>query len=514
MILIYNFSRNLIAEKIVKTSFINSYGKILIKSVKNDSIPKNLEKIFLVVFIGTKKSISKKLIQKLKKKKIKIIIFGSLTEDLSSSLKFKNNILNNDFWTLRIKKGNTTQSDLYIQYCRNQLYSQTPKRYFERYDYKDEWNNYGYGKIDFKNKILSISSTIKLNNQNEISYISDNNNNYYGSYSGLWKNDFCLLWFNRLSGPFDSFEWRIVENFVSNLVYKNFKCLPLISEIPFGTKGIATARLDCDEDIESSKKLFQFYKKKNITLSLAVVTELLKDKKNRSFLSKLKNLSNILLSHSKTHRPNWGGDYKNAKWEAEDSKNDIYRFFKIVCDFAVAPFHQAPSYAIKALEKNKYKGLVAGIINNDPYILMARAGGSIFSKKVISLSQQCMLHGDILKTERDLKRYYSIIDQYKHSKTIFGYLDHPFSKRYSYGWQNEKSRINFHNKIINYLKKNNFVFLSIIEIFRFIENKAKIKIIKNKKIFFIKKNSDESLIYSIEYKGKLFKLDNKLVINE
>ena len=69
MILIYNFSRNLIAEKIVKTSFINSYGKILIKSVKNDSIPKNLEKIFLVVFIGTKKSISKKLIQKLKKKK-------------------------------------------------------------------------------------------------------------------------------------------------------------------------------------------------------------------------------------------------------------------------------------------------------------------------------------------------------------------------------------------------------------------------------------------------------------
>ena len=219
------------------------------------------------------------------------------------------------------------------------------------------------------------------------------------------------------------------------------------------------------------------------------------------------------MSHSKTHRPNWGGNSENAKWEAEDVRNDIYRFFEIVGDYAVAPFHQAPSYAIKALE-NIYKGLVAGIINNDPYILLARAGRSIFSDKVISLSQQCMLHGDILKTKRDLKKYYSIIDQYKNSKTIFGFLDHPFSKRYSYGWQNEKSRINFHNKIINYFKKNNFIFLSIIEIFRFIENKAKIKIIKNKKVFFIRKNSNESLVYSIEYKGKLFKLDNKLVINE
>ena len=47
MILIYNFSRNIIAEQIVKTSFFNSYGNILIKNVKNNKIPKNLEKIFL-----------------------------------------------------------------------------------------------------------------------------------------------------------------------------------------------------------------------------------------------------------------------------------------------------------------------------------------------------------------------------------------------------------------------------------------------------------------------------------
>lgn len=514
MILIYNFSGYSIAERIVKKSFKNSFGNIKIKTIKDNIVPSKLEKVLLVILIGTRKTITKKLIKHLNVNKIKVIIFGPLSSDLSNILNFQSNIKNNDFWTVKIKKKNITFSDLYIQYQKNELQSKNFKRYFERYDYNDEWNNYGYGKIDFDNKILSISSSIRISNANEISYITDSINNYYGSYCGLWKSDHCLLWFNRLSGPFDSFEWRIVENFVSNLVYKNFKCIPSISEIPFGARGIATSRLDCDEDIASSKKLFQFYKKKNIPLSLAIVTDLLKDKKNRLFLSKIKDLNKILLSHSKTHRPNWGGNFIAAKWEAEEAKNDIYRYFKIVCDFAVAPFHHAPPYAIKALEVNKYKGLVAGIINNDPYILIARSGKSIYSEKIISLSQQCMIHGDILKTNEDLKRYYEIIDQYKNSRTIFGYLDHPLSKRYSYGWKNEETRIHFHKKIINYLKKKKFTFLSIIEVFRFIKNKNKIKIHILNKGFLITKNSKENLLYAIEYKGKFFKLDTKLEIYE
>ena len=38
------------------------------------------------------------------------------------------------------------------------------------------------------------------------------------------------------------------------------------------------------------------------------------------------------------------------------------------------------------------------------------------------------------------------------SGAIFGYLDHPFSERYQYGWATENERINVHRDWIEYLQ--------------------------------------------------------------
>ena len=316
-------------------------------------------------------------------------------------------------------------------------------------------------------------------------------------------------------GPFDSFEWRVLENFVSNFKYKDFKCIPLVLEIPYKDMGVATVRLDCDEDVASSEKLVSFYEKKRIPVSLAVVTDLLKIKKNVTFLKKVTKSNVDILSHSKTHRPHWGGDFETALWEGQESRNDIYRTLKLVSSIAVSPFHQSPGYAVKALEKAGYELLVSGIIKNDPFMLISRAGRSIHADKIISLTQQCMLHGDIAESKNSLKDYYKIIKLFKHSKMIFGYLDHPFSKRYKYGWGNEKKRINYHRKIVEYLKQKRFTFYNISKISEFIQNKHKIILKKDNNKFFLRNDFYKNKMdYGVEYKGKKFKLSYELIINE
>jgi hypothetical protein len=285
MIYIFNYTNNLTIEKLIKTSLLNTYGDISIKVIKRNLKPSDFGQLHLIVMIGTFKDRSREIIEQIKNRNVKVIILGNICDDLKKVLNINHhNYEYLNFQTNKnIVKNNTTQSNFAIISKRNQLYKHNYKRYFEYYSYEKEWNNFGYGKITNSNLLFKISSIVRLNVINELSFIQNEKKFFCGSYSGLWKNDNCILWFNRLAGPFDSFEWRVLENFVSNLKYKDFKCIPLVLEIPYKDKAVATVRLDCDEDLASSEKLVDFYKKKRISVSLAVVTNLLNIKKTLLF---------------------------------------------------------------------------------------------------------------------------------------------------------------------------------------------------------------------------------------
>ncbi|EON11202.1 polysaccharide deacetylase [Pandoraea sp. SD6-2] len=119
----------------------------------------------------------------------------------------------------------------------------------------------------------------------------------------------------------------------------------------------------------------------------------------------------------------------------------------------MSPFHQNPAYALEALSDAGYEGCVGGIIRNDPEFLIARGGMlANMPSGFIGHSQQTMFHGDCLLADGDpLETFKRAFDIAYQSKTLFGYLDHPFSKRYQYGWSTEAERIDAHEQLIAYI---------------------------------------------------------------
>jgi hypothetical protein len=182
------------------------------------------------------------------------------------------------------------------------------------------------------------------------------------------------------------------------------------------------------------------------------------------------------LSHTLTHTPNWGGSEDAAKHEGNESARIIHETIGVKPRYAVSPFHHTPGYARKGLADSGYQGCVGGIISNDPDFVMARAGRPPQSQQgFIGHTQQCMLHGDCMLEDGDalaiFKRAY---EQAKISKTFFGYLDHPFSPRYQYGWYTEEQRINTHLEFIEYIQKssNKPLFLNQNDALDFLRRKS------------------------------------------
>jgi hypothetical protein len=62
-----------------------------------------------------------------------------------------------------------------------------------------------------------------------------------------------------------------------------------------------------------------------------------------------------------------------------------------------------------------------------------------------------MLHGDCLLTGDDRlaipKQAFRVA---RASRTLFGYLDHPLSDRYDYGWQSEARRLAVHEELLDF----------------------------------------------------------------
>jgi hypothetical protein len=416
---------------------------------------------------------------------IKIVIFGKLPKsfiDTRFQCQIDRELPINWERSSPTESYHFSESDGYVEYTpmAEHLFNFAINRPLERFDFTDEWNNLGYGRIRHDGSIWSISHMITLLPQYQLANINVGEDTV-ASYSGLFdERNISICWFNRSVGPLDSPEWHLIEKFISSYRSDNLPSIPVLLEVPQGYDAAITMRLDCDEDIESCRHLWNVYREIEVPFSIAIHTTNLADAKHHSIVKEMHNKGVSILSHTATHAPNWGGSYDSAMFEAVESCEKIKLLINENVKYAVSPFHQAPPYALKALSDAGYKGCVGGIIRNDPEFLM-HSGGNLdgLSQSFIGHSQQVMLHGDCVLSSNDPLSIYK--ESFKLSKdtfTIFGYLDHPFSDRYSYGWETEKQRALVHLELIKYIRSStdNVLFLSENDALDFIYDKSFIRV--------------------------------------
>jgi len=383
-------------------------------------------------------------------------------------------------------------------------------RPFERFDFTDEWNNLGYGAIRCDGSIWSVGQAVQVPAAAELAAVEVNGERQF-SYAALWEvGASSVLWFNRASGPCDSFEWRMVEQFVSGHRPDTLPCQPVLSELPWGYDAAITSRLDCDEDIESARPLWQAYQRLHVPFTLAVHTQNLTRVEQHGILRELlaDRQQGAVLSHTATHAPNWGGSYDHAFAEGRQSAELLEAVTGVPVRYAVSPFHQSPPYAMQGLADGGYDGCIGGIIRNDPEFLTARGGALAgLPAGFVGHSQQCMLHGDCMLKEGDpLAVFKQAFDYAYATNTLFGYLDHPFSERYAYGWQDEAARIDAHEQLIAYIrsKARKPLFLHEEAALDFLRFRSLTQIVEVEGAFRVVTPSNEKrlpLTLGVEYRG-------------
>lgn len=351
-----------------------------------------------------------------------------------------------------------TESEASVVYARFGLGAATPlaRRHFCRFDFTNEWNNLGYGRMTFGDGAWSIGVTAKVLDATSVGGLALDD--VLTGASVVTVRDLpaaSLLWFARPVGPVDGPDWTVVEHFIADYRAIDLPCRPCLRDIPHGVSAAVTMRLDCDEDIASSRPLFELYRSRGLPLSVAIKTDQPEGPEHLALLNDLRDFGGSIMSHSVTHAPNWGGSAEAAEREARDSKAWLeHNVAGLHVRYAVSPFHQNPSYVPHALAQAGLDGFIGGIIANDPEYLMARGGAAPFSPPgFVSHSQACMLHGDCLLAEGDpIRIYKEAFRQAKASGQFFGYLDHPFSPRYAYGWASEPARVAVHAAFLDFIE--------------------------------------------------------------
>lgn len=384
-------------------------------------------------------------------------------------------------------------------------------RPFLRYDFTDEWNNLGFGAIRADGSIWAWSQVVQVQPDACIAEVKLGSV-VISAYAGLWDSAAAsLLWFNRSVGPVDSQEWRLVEVFLANYRHSRLPCHPVLLEVPYGYQAAVTMRLDCDEDVESARSLWETYREMGVPFSLAIHTAVLEDTRHHVLPRDVLTHAGAILSHTATHAPDWGGSYESAFQEATTSAAAIESVIGHSVRYAVSPFHQTPAYARAALGDAGYAGCIGGIIRNDPDFLMARAGvppGS--TEGFIGHSQQCMLHGDCMLAGVDpLVIFKQAFDLAFRSKTFFGYLDHPFSERYQYGWASEDQRVQIHRDFVAYIQHHeNVLFANENDAMDFLGYRSRVSIFKRATQFNIEVPSEQTALWplAVEYAGKSYAL--------
>lgn len=354
---------------------------------------------------------------------------------------------------LPASRGRPAQSQAVVRYGAraSQLAGSAWERPLRRYDFADEWNNLGYGAVGVGSGDWDCRGSVKLDDVHELAVLEPSG----ASYAGLVdRAGWSMLWVDRPAGFIDSFEWRLVENFLSRHRAGELPTVPVLSEIPFGHDAAVTMRLDCDESIQSARPLIEAYRGWDVPPSVAILTRELADT-DRTMLAEVVQAGGSVLSHSATHADQWGGSYEAALFEAAASGQRLESVSGERPRYAVSPFHASPDYALRALQQAGYAGCIGGRITDAPAFNLAR-GGRVHGlpPTFVGHSQQCMLHGDCLVDGPDpLATYKRAFDAAYETRTLFGYLDHPFSPRYQYGWSSESERVAMHGELIGYIRR-------------------------------------------------------------
>ncbi len=351
----------------------------------------------------------------------------------------------------------SSQSSAALVYAASALWhiSWSLRRLFCRFDFTDEWNNLGYGRIRVGSDPWSIAVAARCTTASAVGQIVTNDGVNRGAAVTLRDLPTAsILWFARPVGPVDGPDWTVVEAFVADYRNSELPCRPYLRDIPHGVAAAVTMRLDCDEDIASARPLFEFYRGRGVPMSVAVKTGQPAGNAHVEFLRYLFASGGAILSHSASHPANWGGSSAAAEAEAAESKSWLEQHVPgLAVRYAVSPFHQNPSFVPNALARAGYRGFVGGTISSDPEYLMARGGIVPYGPEgFISHSQSCMLHGDCLLPGDDLIRVYKEAFRIaQQTGQFFGYLDHPFSERYTYGWANEPQRRQSHGDLLDFM---------------------------------------------------------------
>ena len=383
----------------------------------------------------------------------KIIIFGTLPDGLWSRFELKPKTFPNmsDWFKCSTAAPNRASASSGVVRYNQKTVGNSWKRPLCRFDFADEWNNLGFGRIDFSGD-WGISHSLKASADDEIAIIEGADGANI-TFAARFEGEFgSLLWINRSVGTIDTPDWRVVEDYISCYRAIDLPCVPVISEIPFGYESAVTMRLDCDEDIKSAEPLMELYNHNQIPISLAITTWLLDDTSHHSTLRKLIENDGGLLSHSHTHMPRWGGNYQNAYNEAVCSRSRLLQITGIDVKHMVAPFHHCPPFSLCALAAAGYTACVGGVMNYDPEFVMTRAGQVSRRHDLIGHSQQSMLHGHTISLNDDkIKSFKDAFLSSRQSGNWYGYLDHPFSSRYTYDWKNENQRLSIHQQLLNFI---------------------------------------------------------------
>ncbi|CAB3637656.1 polysaccharide deacetylase family protein [Paraburkholderia rhynchosiae] len=392
----------------------------------------------------------------------KLVVFGNMPIALADYLRYQRGNPAADLAAASrsapAPSGEARESTAVVLYgaLAQTLGGQQWHRPFERFDFADEWNNLGFGAIRGDGSMWAVGQAVQVPAEDELAaiYLSGDRQFSYAALTDAGTSS--VLWFNRPVGPCDSFEWRLVENFLSGYRGDKLPCQPVLSELPWGYDAAITSRLDCDEDVESARPLWQAYRRLGVPFTLAVHTQNLNRPNQHAILRELLDdrTQGAVLSHTATHAPNWGGTYDNALAEGMQSAALLEAATSVPVRYAVSPFHQSPPYAMRGLADAGFEGCVGGIIRNDPEFLTAR-GGALAGMPAgfVAHSQQCMLHGDCMLKDGDpLAIFKQAFDYAYATNTLFGYLDHPFSERYTYGWGDEAQRIDAHESFIAYIR--------------------------------------------------------------
>jgi len=327
-----------------------------------------------------------------------------------------------------------------------------------RFDFADEWNNLGFGRIGTSGDPWSLQSAVETGGRQALAHLVTPGGERL-LYAALAESPVgAALWFNRPVGPVDSLEWRVVDSFLGDYRPDELPCYPYLGEVPASYDGVACARLDCDEAVASARPLVELYRDHGAPLSLAVLTGQPLDSTDVQLMRDVIAGGGSVVSHSQSHAPNWGGSHQRATEEATASRAWLEANLPEAAPvrYAVSPFHQNPTYAVAALSDAGYQGFMAGIIANDPEYLLGRAGRVPFaSRPIVSLSTQCMLHGDCYRRAgNSIGVYLDNFATHRAAGAIFGYLDHPFSARYQYGWEDEPARVEVHRQLIDAISQH------------------------------------------------------------